>query len=297
MNFLKLSIIVLLAICMSCSSTQPSDTIVGKKSIEKKGLFKDDFGVQAYSFRNYFPKDMIGTLDKIQEMGITKIEGDGGRIPPEEFRKLCAARGISIPSTGASFAELEKDPMSIVDKAKKLGANFVMCAWVPHNGDFKKSDADKAIAVFNKAGETFATNGITFTYHAHGYEFQPHATAHNPKGTLLDYIIENTDPKYVSFEMDIFWIHFGGGDPVALMQKYGSRWKLMHMKDMKIGTPKDLSGGTSVENNVPLGTGELDMPAIIREGNRIGIAHYFIEDESSAVVSQVPKTIAYLRSL
>ncbi len=292
MNFFKLVVIVSFAICMSCSSTQAPNDMIVKSRIAKKGLFKDDFGVQAYSFRNYFPKDMIGTLDKIQEMGITKIEGDGGRIPPEEFRKLCAARGITIPSTGASFAELENDAMSIVDKAKKLGAEFVMCAWVPHNGDFKKADADKAISVFNKAGEVLANNGIAFTYHAHGYEFQPHSD-----GTLLDYIIENTDPKYVSFEMDIFWIHFGGGDPVTLMQKYGSRWKLMHMKDMKKGTPKNLSGGTSVENNVPLGTGELDMPAIIKEGNRIGIAHYFIEDESSAVVSQVPKTIAYLRSL
>ena len=256
------------------------------------GLFKDDFGVQAYSFRNYFPKDMIGTLDRIEEMGITKIEGDGGRIPPEEFRKLCAARGITIPSTGAGFDELVEDPMSIVQKAKALGSDFVMCAWVPHDGDFKLADADKAISVFNKAGKVLADNGITFTYHAHGYEFQPHEG-----GTLLDYIINNTDPRYVSFEMDIFWIHFGGGDPVALMKKYGNRWKLMHMKDMKVGTPKNLSGGTSVENNVPLGTGELDMPSIIREGNRIGIAHYFIEDESSAVMSQVPKTIAYLRSL
>lgn len=291
MNLYNVVTAAFLVLCISCSTPQSSDLMTISNS-NNRGLFKDDFGVQAYSFRNYFPKDMIGTLDKIQEMGITKIEGDGGRIPPEEFRKLCYDRGIRIPSTGASFEQLESDPMSIVDKAKKLGANFVMCAWVPHNGDFKKADADKAISVFNKAGEILADNGITFTYHAHGYEFQPHAS-----GTLLDYIIESTDPKYVSFEMDIFWIHFGGGDPVALMQKYGSRWKLMHMKDMKVGTPKDLSGGTSVENNVPLGTGELDMPAIIREGNRIGIAHYFIEDESSAVVSQVPKTIAYLRSL
>jgi len=235
---------------------------------------------------------MIGTLDRIQKMGITKIEGDGGKIPPEEFKKLCNERGISIPSTGAQFQELIDDPEAIVTKAKKLGADFVMCAWVPHQGDFKLSDAKKAVEVFNNAGKILAENGITFTYHAHGYEFQPH-----DNGTLLDYIIMNTNPEYVSFEMDIFWIHFGGGDPVALMKKYGSRWKLMHLKDMKKGTPKNLTGGTDVENNVPLGSGELDMPAIIREGNRIGIAHYFIEDESSVVVDQVPASIAYLRSL
>lgn len=183
--------------------------------------------------------------------------------------------------------------MDIVKNAKTLGAKYVMCAWIPHkSGEFSLADAQKAVAVFNKAGKILQENGLTLCYHPHGYEFQPYG-----KGTLLDYIIQNTDPKYVSFEMDVFWIQFGGGDPVALLQKYGNRWKLMHLKDMKKGTEKNLTGGTSVENNVPLGTGELDMKNILIEGRKIGIAHYFIEDESSAVMAQVPESIAYLRSL
>ena len=290
MKFYHIGILLLL-LASSCSTTKNIQETAAVDMMDK-GLFKDDFGVQTWSFRNYFPSDMIGTLDKLQEMGITKVEGDGGRIPPEEFKKLCAARGISVPSTGTSFKELIDDPLKVVDKAKKLGANFVMCPWVPHDGDFKKADADKAIEVFNKAGKVLAENGITFTYHAHGYEFQPYGD-----GTLLDHIIQNTDPKYVSFEMDTFWMHFGGGDCVALLKKYGSRWKLMHLKDMKHGIKKDLTGLTDVEHNVVLGTGQLDWEGIIKEGNRIGIAHYFIEDESSAVLTQVPKTISYLKSL
>ncbi len=94
----------------------------------------------------------------------------------------------------------------------------------------------------------------------HGYEFQPYEN-----GTLLDYIIKNTNPEYVSFEMDIFWMHFGGGDPVALLKKYGNRWKLMHLKDMRKGIQKDLTGLTSPENDVPLGTGEIDIPGILKE--------------------------------
>ena len=289
MNMKHLTILVLAMTIFGCKPTAEKEV-----TQDKDALFTDSFGVQTYSFRNYFPKDMIGTLDKIQEMGITKVEGDGGRIPPEEFRRLCAERGITIPSTGCGFQELIDDPMSVVDKAKKLGATFVMCPWVPHEvkGEFSKEDADRAIEVFNNAGKIMSENGITFTYHAHGYEFQPYGD-----GTLMDYIIQNTDPQTVFFEMDIFWIHFGGGDPVALMNKYPNRWKLMHMKDMKKGTQKDLTGGTDVEFNVPLGSGELDMPAIIKTGNDIGIVHYFIEDESSNVMSQVPESIAYLKSL
>ena len=99
-----------------------------------------------------------------------------------------------------------------------------------------------------RAGKVLKENGVTFCYHAHGYEFWPHE-----KGTLLDYIITNTNPEYVSFEMDVMWIQFGGGDPVKLLKKYGDRWKLMHLKDMKKGVKKDLTGLTSPENDVPLG--------------------------------------------
>lgn len=269
----------------------------GTKKVGKTGesLFVAPIGVQTYSFRNYFPKDVIGTLDKIQAMGITEIEGGtSGRIPPEEYRKLCEDRGITIASTGADFDALANDPQSVVETAQKLGAKFVMCAWVPHDnrGAFDLADAQRAIKVFNSAGKVLKENGLTFCYHPHGYEFQPYQ-----KGTLLDYIIEETDPEYVSFEMDVFWAQFGGGDPVALLKKYGDRWKLMHLKDMKKGIKKDLTGGTDVEYNVPLGTGQLDMAGILKEGRKIGIAHYFIEDESSRVMDQVPISIKYLRSL
>lgn len=259
-----------------------------------QAVYNAPIGVQTYSFRNYFPKDAIGTLDKIQAMGITEIEGDGGKIPPEEYKKLCDARGISIPSTGCSFNQLTEEPMAIVEKAKALGASYVMCAWVPHknSGAFDISDARRAVIAFNSGGKILAQNGITFAYHPHGYEYQPYEG-----GTLMDYIIENTDPRYVSFEMDVFWTHFGGGDPVAELTKYKDRFKLIHLKDMKHGITKDLTGHTDVEHNVPLGTGQVDIQGVLKVGREIGIAHYFIEDESSAVMDQVPQSISYMRGL
>jgi len=276
---------------MACGSPSGSEE-TAETAATVEPLFTAPLGIQMYSYRNYYPTDMAGTLDRIKELGLTEVEGDGGSIAPEEFKKMCDERGIRIPATGADFGELENNPMAVVQKAQALGSKFVMCAWVPHNGDFTLADAEHAVKVFNASGKVLHDNGLILCYHAHGYEFQPFEN-----GTLLDYIIQNTDPQNVSFEMDIFWVQFGGGDPVALMQKYGDRWKLLHLKDMKTGTVKDLTGGTSEENNVVLGTGELDMPGIMKEAKRIGIAHYFIEDESSAVLEQVPLSIAYLRNL
>jgi len=256
-------------------------------------LYTAPLGVQAYTFRKSFPVDVAATLDTISLMGFTEIEGGGGRMPPEEFKKLCDAKGISIPSLGVSYEFLNKYPDSLAIMARQLGATYVMCAWIPHkNGVLTYEDAVKAVNDFNRIGEYLKGHGIIFCYHAHGYEFQPYEN-----GTLLDYIVKNTTPEYVSFEMDIFWIQFGGGDPVELLKKYGDRWKLMHLKEMRKGTKKDLTGLTGPENDVPLGTGEIDIPVILKEAKKIGIKHFFIEDESNYVNAQVPQSIAYLKSL
>ena len=259
-----------------------------------QGLYKAPFGIQTYSFRNSFPKGVAQTLDTIKGFGITELEGNApGNMSNEEFRKMADARGLEIPSTGCGYEDLTKDPMKIVKQAKTLGSTFVMCAWIPHErGHFTLENAKKAVADFNAGGKILKENGITFCYHTHGFEFQPYED-----GTLLDYIIKNTNPDYVSFEMDVLWTHFGGGDPVALLKKYGKRFKLLHMKDLRKGTPKDLTGGTDTNNDVTLGTGEIDIPGIVREANKIGIKHFFIEDESNRVTQQVPQSIAYLKSL
>lgn len=260
----------------------------------QKSLYKYPIGAQAYTFRRSFPINAIATLDSIQMMGITEIEGGAPKgMSPEQFRKLCADRGISIPSTGAGYEQLVKDPMEIVKTAKILGASYVMCAWIPHQGNtFTLEDAKKAVEVFNSAGKILKENGITFCYHDHGYEFQPYED-----GTLFDYLIKNTNPAYVSFEMDVLWTLHGGGDPVSLLKKYKGRWKLMHLKDLKKGVVGDLSGHTPAENDVVLGTGQADFRGILKIAKKAGVTHCFIEDESNMEMVNVPKSIAYLKGL
>lgn len=291
-----LSLFILAIIFYNCKKAEekvPEEPVeVAEEKVEEP-LFTAELGIAPYTFRNSFPKGIAATLDTIQSLGFTEIEGGGQGMKPEAYKKLCEERGLSIPSMGAGYEQLVKDPMEIVSKAKILGAKYVMAAWIPHDtGNFGLEDAKKAVNDFNTFGKVLADNGITFCYHAHGYEFKPHED-----GTLLDYIMENTNPEYVSFEMDIFWIHFGGGDPAALLRKYPDRWKLIHLKDMKKGTEKDLTGLTDVTNDVAIGTGELDIPEILKAAKEIGIAHYFIEDESPIFMQQIPESIEYLKSL
>ena len=105
----------------------------GEIGLAQKPLYTAPFGVQTYTFRRSIGNDPAKTLDTIKAMGFTEIEGGGGRIAPEDFKKLCDERGISIPSTGADYGQLVRAPDSIVMRAKALGSKYVMCAWIPHD--------------------------------------------------------------------------------------------------------------------------------------------------------------------
>ena len=258
-------------------------------------LYTQEFGVQMYTFRNVIPeKGFEATLDIISGMGIKYIEGGLPRgMEVDAYLKLLSDKGLSMPSTGAGYQELMDDPQGVADRAKALGVEYVMCAWINHNtGNFNFLNASEAVEVFNKAGKVLKENGLTFMYHAHGYEFIPHKNS-----TLLDYMMENTDPEYVSYQMDVLWIQFGGGNPEHLLQKYGNRWVSLHLKDLRKGTLKDHTGLTPGTNDVILGMGEINIPGILEEANKLGIKYMFIEDESPDPLHQVPESIKYLKSL
>jgi sugar phosphate isomerase/epimerase len=258
-----------------------------------KPLFTNAIGVQAYTFRSSMPKATAAVLDTIKSFGITELEGEGPKdMPKEEFKKLCDERGIKIPSIGAGYDDIVKDPQSVIKLAKTLGASYVMVAWIPHKKEFTLEDAKKAAADFNRVGKILKESGLTFCYHNHGYEFGKYED-----GTLFDYIAKNTDPKYVSFEIDILWSFHGGQDPAQLINKYPSRMKLMHLKDIRKGVANDLTGGTDTKNDVALGTGQINIPEVLKAAKKAGIKHYFIEDESPSYSTQIPVTIAYIKSL
>lgn len=254
-----------------------------------------EIGLQLYSLRNQFKEDVPGTLALIKEFGIHEVEGGGTYgYPMDEFKNMLADNELEVVSVGVNFHLMEVDSLqSTIDEAKAFGAKFVMCAWVPHPGDtFGLEQARHAVEVFNRAGKTFADNGLSFCYHPHGYEFGVHED-----GTFLDYIIKNTNRAWVNFEMDVFWVKHPGHDPVALLKKYPDRFLMMHLKDRKPGTPDSQDGHADVETNVVLGSGDVGIAAIMEQAQINGVRHYFIEDESSRVVEQIPQSLEYLKSL
>ncbi len=261
---------------------------------QKGSSFKGPVGLQLYSLRNQFAKDVSGTLDIARGFGIEYVELAGTyKVEPEKFREMLAARGLKPVSSLTGYERFRDDIEGVAREAKALGVQYVGTAWIPHRGEFTEQDARAAIEVFNRAGAALARHSLKFFYHTHGYEFYKYGD-----GTLFDLMMKETKPEHVRFEMDVFWIVHPGQDPVKLLEKYGSRFELMHVKDMRKGTPTGLlTGQSDVTNDVALGTGKMDWPAIMRAAKKAGIKWYFIEDESPTSVEQIPQSLLFLRRL
>lgn len=256
-------------------------------------VFSQEIGVQLYSFRKQLPGNVPGMLEQISKIGIKELEGgDSYGLPVDEFKSLLKKNKLKVVSVGADFQQLAKNPQASVDLAKTYGAKYVVVFWIPHTDAFTIDDAKKAVAVFNTAGKLLKENGIALCYHAHGYEFGAYG-----EGTLFDYLAENLNPAYANFEMDVFWVKHPGQDPVALLEKYPKRFPLLHLKDRQPGTEGNQKGEADVESNVVLGSGDVGIAAIMKAAKKAGVKHYFIEDESSRSVEQVPLSLTYLKSL
>lgn len=256
-------------------------------------VLKDTPGVVSFTFRNDFSKDVAGTLDYIKEMGIRNIEFSNlfGKTAVE-MRALLDARGLVCTVYGVYYDALINKTESVIRDAKTLGAEFVRVGMIPHKGEFTVQQADAAVKDFNRVGQQLKENGIEFSYHNHGYDFTPYEN-----GTLYDYLIQHTNPDFVSFELDILWVHQFGQDPLVYLQKYPKRFKLMHVKDLKKGIPVGLDVKTSPENDVPLGTGQIAVKAILKQAKKSAIKYYYLEDENSNAKVQVPLSLAYLKNL
>src|SRR5262245_16423693 len=286
---LRLIVIVSSALCLMML-TNAMNT---QRSAGVGPSFKGPVGLQLYSLRDNFKKDVPATLDQVRSFNIKYVELAGTYgVPPEKFKALLDERGLKAISGHFSYEQCRDHIEDVARDAKILGLEYVGCAWIPHKDPFDEKTCREAAAVFNRAGEALAKHGLKFFYHTHGYEFLPYGN-----GTLFDLLMAETKPEFVRFQMDIFWVVNPGQDPVKLLEKYGKRFELMHLKDMKKGTPPDTTGHSEVTNDVPFGTGMIDLPAVLRAAKKNGVKWYFVEDESPTSVEQIPQSLRFLEQV
>jgi sugar phosphate isomerase/epimerase len=108
----------------------------------------------------------------------------------------------------------------------------------------------------------------------------------------------STDPKTVKFELDTFWIVWPGQDCVKLMKRYPTRFRLLHLKDLRRGVKTgDLSGHAPVTDSVVLGEGIVPWNDVLAVARELNFEDYYIEDESPDAAQQIPLSLHFLRKM
>ena len=261
---------------------------------EIKTVLNGPVGVQMWSFREYLPEDLPGTLAKVRAMGFREVEGAGlWKRTVGELRSALDAAGLRCQSAHMGFERLRDDSAGAFAEATALGASWVVCPWISHDKQFTRDDALKSAELFNKVATAAEAAGLRFAYHCHGYEMLP-----SPEGTRFDTLARNTDPKRVMFQVDVFHTLHGGADPVALINRYAPRVKSLHLKDLKKGVAITKGTGTATPDvDVPLGTGQVDWRAVLGAATKAGASLYYVEDESADPWGHIPQSLQYLKSL
>lgn len=288
MNAEKKSLIVSMAAALLTAS-------VFAQGVGTSATFKGPVGVQIYSLRNQLKQDGAKALDVLKALNVKYVEigiESHYGLTQEQMKQALDERGLIPIAAHAGQGFLLNKTEEAIAAARYFGLKYLGVAWASHQKPLDEAQTLKIAADFNEIGKRLKAAGIQFFYHNHGFEFQPYKD-----GTLFDLLMAKTDPDLVKFEMDVLWTVFPGQDPVKLLKKYPDRWVLMHLKDLKKGVAGNLSGGTDLTNDVVLGTGQADYPAILKACQEIGIKYYFIEDESPTVLEQLPKSLGYLSKI
>lgn len=255
------------------------------------GSSRPPLGLQLWSIRNLLAKDVAGTLGQVKAWGFDEVE-TFGKFGAEIAPQLKAA-GLKVTAMHVAYDRLATDMAGALRDADAVGATTLLNPYLPHQAKphATREEILKAAGNFAKWSKECRAAGKRFGYHIHGQEFGP-----APEGTLFDVLAKESGPD-VGFEADIYWVAFGGGDPVALMKKYPGRIWFTHLKDMAKGTAPGSEAGRREESNVVLGTGQIDIKGVVAAGETAGVEVHYIEDESANPVGQIPQSVAFYKSL
>lgn len=279
-------------------------------ALSSRNLFADlempPIGLQLYSVRQDLAKDFPGTLKRVAAIGYREVEAAGfyNHSAPE-VKQMMSDAGLRCVSAHYSLSDLLKNTDATIAYAKALGLEYVICSapWAADPSRLEKYPGGSWQGIlhamtlddwkwnadqFNQMGCRMQEAGLKFGYHNHTMEFS------NQNGSSgYRVLLEDTDPRCVTLELDCGWAVAGGEDPAKLLRRYPGRFSMLHIKDLK---PAAAGGDPSKRVSTAMGTGVVDFRSIFNAARATGVKHYFVEQEDFDRPVYEALTIDYKKS-
>lgn len=256
-----------------------SDTAEGGD--DRHRLRLREISIQLYTVRDILAQDLELTLSTLAEIGYRRVETAGfAGLTAAEFKERLDAYGIRASSNHMGIPQPFDAPawrQSLRD-ATTLWSTYVV---VPFFGiDFSTGAVVRDTATWtafahdmNRAGEMAQNWGLSLGYHNHNWEF--FSLTDQPDKTAFDILLEETDPRYVHFELDLFWAWRGATDPLDILREHPGRVRQFHVKDMnQAGSFEDV------------GKGLIDFPRIFDEAD--GVEEFIVERDDAGTDPREP---------
>jgi sugar phosphate isomerase/epimerase len=233
-----------------------------------------NIGLQLYSVRDSIKKDVPGAIEKVGIMGYKFVEpagyGDGKfyGMDPAAFKALCEKNKLTVLSSHTGRPVPDSVGMdenmawwnTCIDAHVAVGAKFIVQPSMGRSAYESLEGLKKWCDYFNMVGEMCNAKGIRFGYHNHDREF---STKPDSTISVYDFMLQNTDPAKVMFEIDLYWAVEGGANPVDYFNKYPGRFELWHIMD------KEEIGAS----------GMMDFPAYWANAAKSGMQYGVVEVE------------------
>lgn len=288
-------------------------------------LTERNIGIQLFTIPHLVDQDLKGTLTLLSEIGYNEIEYFGpypfsaeatkqqwnalkGQMGLEndafygysidEVAEMMRELRLTAPSMHADILTMRNHMTAMLDEISKLGSKYIVIPALFEGRD--DLDGYKALAEeFNSFGEQMSKYGMKFVYHNHGYEHI------EMDGQIpMNFLIENTDPQYVQFELDIFWMSAAGANPVEYLNAYPGRYKLLHIKDASEKVRFSGDGGTPDQWMAAFpkmsdpGDGVFDIEGILNEATKSGVEHFLLErDLAPDPMATLNNSYKYLKEI
>ena len=241
-------------------------------------------GLQLYTVRDALGADLEGTLRSVAAIGYREVEVAGlPGVTAEAMQASLKRHGLDAPSMHAGYDRLQRGLDAVVEEARILGANYLVCPSVDAEERKTTEDWKRVCQTLNTVGQAVRSRGLVLAYHNHDFEFVPFADGKTPFQLLMS----ETDPRDVKLELDVYWVAKAGQDPVQYLKDGHDRILLVHLKDLA-------SDGSTVE----AGAGVLDFERIIRTALLADVRHLFVEQDTSAdPIASVGVSLRFLERL
>lgn len=249
---------------------------------------KFKLGYQLYSIRDEMQKDPLATLKALKAMGYQDFETYGFELDtntiygfaPEDLKDILAEMELTVSSGHYDFnslfevsdAELQNYVAASIKAAKTIDNSYITWPFIAE--PYRNREGYELLAKkLNMIGKQVSEAGLGFAFHNHGYEFADVGGL-----TGYDIIADQTNPDWVKFQMDMYWVeHQGKTSPKELIAKYPGRYVMWHIKDMH----------KESRDYTELGNGSIDYHSVLPDPDKSGLEYFYIEQGGNYSISSM----------